>query len=77
LKHARSQDVRDSPMQEATTLCLEVEDDGTGFSRDAVPGGGLGMTTMRERAQVHDWLFNVSSNPGKSTRVQAKAEVNP
>jgi len=75
LKHAHARHVRISLIQDACGVCMEVADDGVGFSPDAVAGGGLGLASMRERASSHGWELAVDSSPGLGTRVRTKVEA--
>jgi signal transduction histidine kinase len=57
-------------------VCLEVEDDGSGF----VPGSGLsgfGIRGMRRRAQSVLATLKVESEPGTGTRVRVEAPLPP
>ena len=54
---------------------LQVTDDGAGFSRDlqsvvSPPGSGLGLGSMRERAEKLGAHFQIRSRPGEGTRVE-------
>jgi signal transduction histidine kinase len=52
---------------------LEVTDDGQGFNPDAiVAGGGMGLTSMRERAARMGGELQVLSAPGDGTTVRAR-----
>ena len=57
-------------------LLLGVEDDGCGFAVDAprVPGA-LGLTGLRERAQLLHGTVNIDSAPGKGTRIRARIPI--
>lgn len=53
---------------------VRVEDDGTGFDVEAVTGQdlgarGLGLHTLRERAQLVGGRIEIDSAPGVGTRV--------
>ena len=49
-------------------LRFVVQDDGQGF--DTMAGHeGLGITTMRQRASMVGGTLDVSSEPGKGTRI--------
>jgi signal transduction histidine kinase len=51
---------------------LEVVDDGRGFNPDlAAAAGGLGLTTMRERAERIGGTLTISAAPGEGTVVRA------
>jgi signal transduction histidine kinase len=57
---------------------LQVEDDGRGFELAAVRDkGGMGLTSMRERAERMGGSFSLTSTPGKGTTVQVDVEVGP
>ena len=52
LRHARSEHIRVSLERDARTLLLTVEDDGVGLEADPDDaGGGVGLASMRERAE--------------------------
>jgi signal transduction histidine kinase len=55
-------------------LDLSIEDDGCGFDpkiADArLRAGHLGLATMRERVEVTGGTFELSSSPGRGTRIQ-------
>ncbi len=52
---------------------LEVVDDGTGFDVDAATEkGGMGLVSMRERAENLGGTLQVKSAPGKGTRVSVR-----
>jgi signal transduction histidine kinase len=51
-------------------LILTVRDDGVGFdSTGETAQSGLGLSSMRERAQLAGGSFNLRSQPGKGTTV--------
>jgi signal transduction histidine kinase len=50
-------------------LLLEVADDGCGFDPDQAPGGGLGLGSMRERAESIGASLRLESRPGQGTVV--------
>lgn len=54
-------------------LVVEVDDDGAGMPVHHDPGsGGIGMSTMRERAEHHGGRLEVTRGPdGRGTRVRA------
>jgi signal transduction histidine kinase len=52
-------------------LRLVIADDGSGFDPDAVKGaGGLGLTGMRERAELIGGKLEIRSTPGRGTSVE-------
>ena len=68
---ARSVVVRIVAGDEETTFI--VEDDGSGFTVDDLPGGrdGFGLQAMRERMDLVGGTLTVTSAPGEGTRVVA------
>jgi signal transduction histidine kinase len=55
---------------DATTLAVEVADDGPGFDPAAV-GTGLGLVSMRERSERLGGQLSIVSAPGSGTVVRA------
>jgi signal transduction histidine kinase len=56
-----------------------VEDDGGGFDPEAVvkalPSWGVGLRSMRERAEMLGGSLRVGSAPGAGTRVEIKVPL--
>jgi len=69
LKHAQAKDVRIVIHCDDAMLKMEIQDDGMGFDPKQTTAGGMGMRTMRERAQAIGGEMRVESRPGKGTRV--------
>jgi signal transduction histidine kinase/predicted hydrocarbon binding protein len=70
LKHAAANSVTVTIRAEGDALQIEVVDDGTGFDpQTARSGGGMGLITMRERAEKMGGRLEVDSAPGRGTRV--------
>jgi PAS domain S-box-containing protein len=59
----------------ADEIELCVGDDGRGFLPDAIFPGHLGLRSMRERAAVIGGVLDISSAPGKGTRVALRVPV--
>ena len=55
--------------EEAGTLSLEVEDDGRGIGEDR--RAGVGLTSMRERAEELGGFYSIESAPSGGTRIRA------
>jgi signal transduction histidine kinase len=72
-KHARATRASVVVERRDGTLVAIIEDNGVGFERpidgNTVPGGGLGLSTMRERAALVGGDFQVESKPGGGTTV--------
>lgn len=75
LKHAQARNaqviLRPTPQQ----MEMEIADDGKGFDPGRAHVGGLGLTTMRERAGLLGGSLDIFSSPGKGTRVVFSAEI--
>lgn len=71
LRHSRAASIRVLVGGDATSMNLEVADDGTGMAsgRPASRPGHLGMVGMRERAVAIGARYAVHSTPGGGTRV--------
>lgn len=69
--HAKSIDV--SLHFDTGEVCLEVLDDGRGFTPEASRGNGhYGIIGMRERVEQSGGFFEITSAPGKGTLVIAR-----
>ncbi|MGE5154150.1 MAG: PAS domain S-box protein [Bdellovibrio bacteriovorus] len=62
-------------------LRLLVSDDGVGFDPDARPrngrNGGIGLGSMRERAELAGGSFSVRTAPGEGTTIEAEWPLDP
>jgi signal transduction histidine kinase len=56
-------------------LILKIEDDGVGFDPLLVAAGGIGLKTMRERAESLNANLNIDSQPGRGTRIIAEVKL--
>jgi nitrate/nitrite-specific signal transduction histidine kinase len=71
LKHAAPSSVEITIHAADGRVELEVADDGRGFDPDAAStSGGLGLTSMRERAEGLGATYRVISAEGEGTRIQ-------
>lgn len=67
--------------QEASAVILTVTDDGAGFDPAAhgddggLEGGGFGLPSMTERAELVGGTLEVRSSPGRGTTVTATVPV--
>jgi signal transduction histidine kinase len=70
LKHAAASSVSVSLRGRERKVELEIVDNGIGFSPGAGPDlGGLGLLSIRERAQELDGQVAITSQPGEGMRV--------
>lgn len=75
LKHSEASTVSVEFWNDPDFIFMEISDDGCGFDRDAVlQRGGMGLSTMRERAEFLDGVLTIASEPGQGTRVLVKIE---
>lgn len=70
-KHARPRRVRLEVGDEGDWLEILVQDDGVGFDT-ARPRAGFGLSGMRERVALAGGSLELSSAPGRGTRVSAR-----
>ena len=71
-KHAQAQRVRVALERRGTDLVVIVEDDGRGFDATALSRSqarGLGLVSMRERAQIIGGTIDIESTPGRGTTI--------
>ena len=75
LKHAFASSVLVQVQAGEETVSLEVVDDGRGFHpAGAAELGGLGLVSMRERAEELGGTLTIVSSPGQGTRVKVTVE---
>ena len=74
IKHAFASQINIKLDCRNSCLQLLVEDNGIGFSTDAVPGKqeGMGLHNIRKRAELMDGEIDIASRPGTGTRVTLK-----
>jgi len=73
IKHARANNVWVRLDRCDTGLRLTIRDDGVGFDPAALAGhpGGLGLTSIKQRATLHSGELTIESEPGHGTTVCA------
>jgi signal transduction histidine kinase len=70
-KHAKATSVTIRLLTDSSHLvALTIADDGVGFDVERHGTPGLGLLTMRERAEFLGGTFTVESTPGQGTRIQ-------
>jgi PAS domain S-box-containing protein len=62
--HGRATEIRVQLRHSDGNVILTVKDDGAGFDPEKVAGAGLGMASMRERAEALDGKLTIRSRPG-------------
>ena len=76
-RHARAHDAEVRLERDARGVALAVTDDGVGFDPLAAGPGGLGLTSMQERARKFGGRVTIDSGPGAGTRVTAWLPLPP
>jgi signal transduction histidine kinase len=75
-KHAEATTVRIALRKGRRHLVLTIVDDGVGFDPAKIGGGdskpGLGLLTMRERAEFAGGSMRIDSAPGRGTTIRAE-----
>jgi signal transduction histidine kinase len=75
LKYSSAQKVTISINCSDNAIEMEVSDDGIGFDVESIlDKGGIGLTNMQERAAKLGGLFQVTSTPGKGTKIKFRVE---
>lgn len=69
-RHARAHEVTVRLVRRGHTIVLTVHDDGVGFTPSTVESRGLGLTTMRERAEIMGATLTIQSRPRRGTEVR-------
>jgi len=77
IRHAKAKSVHVTLCQEEEYILLVVEDDGIGFCESNLSNtlGSLGLLGMKERAQFCGGDVQISSTPGKGTKVAIRVPV--
>lgn len=73
-KYAEASQVAVRLREEDDAVVLEVEDDGTGFDPSA-SSEGLGLRSMRHRAELLGAALTIDSSPGEGTLVRCRLPV--
>jgi two-component system, NarL family, sensor kinase len=68
VKHSEATRAEINLRQTDRAITLTIHDDGRGFDTQAI-GAGMGMNSMRERAEAAGASFHVTSEPGRGTSV--------
>jgi PAS domain S-box-containing protein len=78
LKHAKAREVSISLSQKKNYFNIVVEDNGVGFNPKLMDQTGLGLKSMRERAEQIGGKLKIHSAPGTGTRISvAFKHLNP
>lgn len=69
LKHAQARNLTVALRCDDSKVEIKITDDGIGFDHQRARGGGMGLRTMRERAEMLGGTLEVRSSPGAGTSV--------
>jgi signal transduction histidine kinase len=76
IKHSGSQRFQVSLRARSHEIDLTVRDSGVGFEpEEAVKGGRLGLTSMRERLKLVNGKVTIDSQVGRGTTIHAKVPI--
>ncbi|MDQ1098730.1 sensor histidine kinase [Chryseobacterium camelliae] len=68
LKHSRCENISIRLMtSDANLWALTLRDDGTGFDTSHTLSNGIGLTNMKNRAEIIGADFNLESTPNEGT----------
>jgi signal transduction histidine kinase len=70
-KHSKADLIRLSLRKIEDRIELSIKDNGMGFNRENIKQG-LGLTSMRERAELSGGTFEIESVPGEGTTIKAQ-----
>lgn len=74
-KHSLATTIVVALSREGSTLTLRVRDDGVGFVPKKAIGKGIGLRSMRYRANVMGGTFELKSHPGKGTEMSCQVRL--
>jgi signal transduction histidine kinase len=74
-KHSKATQVVVSVFRQGGKLFLQVADNGVGFMVSEERRDGMGLATMRERAELLGGICSVDSRPGGGTRVTVEVPI--
>jgi signal transduction histidine kinase len=70
IRHSRATALHLSLRQDQTRCCADLRDNGVGFDKSSVAGGGgFGLKGMRERIEKVGGHLAIETAPGKGTRI--------
>ncbi len=75
IKHASASRVQLHLTCDDEYAMLEVMDNGDGFNPDRDYPGHLGLHSMRERAELHNGMFTIQSEPGNGATVRVRVPL--
>lgn len=74
-KHSLAKKIVVSLLREGSKLTLRVSDNGVGFAQEKAKNKGIGLRSMRYRANVIGGTFDIAPNPGGGTVVSCTVAI--
>jgi len=76
IRHSRASELNLSLTQNQTTCCVDLRDNGVGFDKSSVVGGGgFGLKGMRERIEKVGGHLVIETAPGKGTCISIEVPL--
>ena len=76
-KHSEPTEINAELLIDPEVLTLTVSDNGSGFDTSVSKPDGIGMKSMRERAELHGGSLTVESTVGQGTTIKAVLPLQP
>ena len=76
-KHSKPTEIQAELIIDTEVLTLTVSDNGSGFDTSVNKPDGIGMKSMRERAELHGGSLSVESTVGQGTTITAILPLQP
>jgi PAS domain S-box-containing protein len=76
-RHAHAREVVVRLARRGQRLLLSIHDDGIGFTPDSAEPRGIGLATMRERAEIMGASFTIRSRPQRGTEIRVALPLAP
>jgi PAS domain S-box len=76
LKHAGAQHVWVDLCFSPAETSIAIRDDGVGFTLTTASNGGLGLASLKERAEKIGAIFEIKSTPGTGTEISVTVPAN-
>ncbi len=76
IRHSRATELNLSLTQNQTNCCVDLRDNGVGFDKSSVAGGGgFGLKGMRERIEKVGGHLAIETTPGKGTHISIEVPL--
>jgi len=75
IRHSRATELNLSLVQNQGACCVDLRDNGVGFDKSSVSGGGFGLKGMRERIEKIGGHLAIETAPGKGTFISIEVPL--